>query len=79
MRMFSFPQIGDIAYLIHRAVIVKEVLEGFNIVKVCYLYSYNEFYTDISSIAPNPDTETNTLGINLFCGGLIYEQNSELN
>ena len=63
MRMFSFPQIGDIAYLIHRAVIVKEVLEEFNIVKVRYLHSYNEFYTDISSIAPKPDIETNTLGI----------------
>lgn len=66
MRMCSFPQIGDTAYLIHRAVIVKEVLEGFNIVKVRYLHSHHEFYIDISSIAPKPDIETNTLGIDLF-------------
>lgn len=69
MRRIDFPQVGDIAYLIHRPVIIKEVLKEFNIVKVCYLHSYSEFYTDVSSISKKPDLGINTLGINLFWGG----------
>lgn len=66
VKIFSFPQVGDIAYLIHRAVIVKEVLEEFNIIKICYVHSCNEFYTDVSSISKIPDFGINTLDINLF-------------
>lgn len=68
MAVINSPQVGDIAYLIHQAVIIKEVLGEFNIVKVRYLHNCNEFYIDVSSISSRPDFEISTLDLNLFVG-----------
>ena len=65
----TFPQIGDIVYLIHQAAIIEDILVGFDIVKVRYLHNFDEFYTDISAISLMPNIEINTLDINLFVEG----------
>ena len=62
----TFPQIGDIVYLIHRAAIIEDILVGFDFVKVRYLHNFDEFYTDVSAISLMPNIEINTLDINLF-------------
>ena len=62
----TFPQIGDIVYLIHQAAIIEDILVGFDIVKVRYSHNFDEFYTDISAISLMPNIEINTLDINLF-------------
>lgn len=59
----TFPQIGDIVYLIHQAAIIEDILVGFDIVKVRYLHNFDEFYTDISAISLMPNIEINTLDI----------------
>lgn len=46
----TFPQIGDIVYLIHRAAIIEDILVGFDIVKVRYLHNFDEFYTDVIAL-----------------------------
>lgn len=66
MRKPSFPQAGDKAYLIHKEIIVKGVLEEFHLVKVRYIHSNNDFYIDITALAEEPNFDINTLGINLF-------------
>ena len=66
MRKPSFPQAGDMAYLIHKAIIVKDILEEFHLVKVCYIHSNNDFYIDVNALAEKPNFDINTLDITLF-------------
>ena len=66
MRKSEFPQAGDMAYLIHRAIIVKGVLAEFHLAKVCYMHSNHDFYVDITALTKEPNLGINSLGINLF-------------
>lgn len=78
MSKMVFPQIGDIAYLIHRAVIVKEILADFQIVKVSVGNGEQDFYTDIMALTKEPNLSISSMNINLFLGGAAYEQNSKV-
>lgn len=62
----TFPQIGDIVYLIHRAAIIEDILVGFDIVKVRYLHNFVNFTPVFPAISLMPNIEINTLDINLF-------------
>ena len=64
----DFPQTGDIAYLMHKAVIIKEVWECFHIVKVSYTQGEHDFYIDIMALSQHPVFSINSLSINLFLG-----------
>lgn len=66
MRKARFPQSGDMAYLIHKAIIVKDVLAEFHLAKVCYIHSNNAFYVDITALTKEPNLGISSLGINLF-------------
>lgn len=68
MSKMYFPQIGDIAYLIHRPVIVKEILADFQIIKVSFGYGEHDFYTDITALTKEPNLSISSMDINLFLG-----------
>lgn len=69
MKKPFLPQIGDIAYLMQKAVIIREILETFQIVRVCFLNDDTDFYVDIISLKKQPDYRFSSLSINLFTGG----------
>ena len=69
MKKLFLPQIGDIAYLMQKAVIIREILETFQIVRVCFLNDDTDFYVDIISLKKQPDYRFSSLSINLFTGG----------
>lgn len=69
MKKLFLPQIGDIAYLMQKAVIIREILETFQIVRVCFLNDDTDFYVDIISLKKQPDYRFSSLSIKLFTGG----------
>lgn len=69
MKKLFLPQIGEIAYLMQKAVIIREILETFQIVRVCFLNDDTDFYVDIISLKKQPDYRFSSLSINLFTGG----------
>ena len=58
--------VGDILFYINNAVIVKEIFEQFHLVKVCYIGSNKDFYTDITALTKEPNKEIKSIDIRLF-------------
>ena len=54
MNKVDFPQVGDIRFFNNQKVIVKEVIKQFHFVKVSYIDSNMDFYTDITSLTIQP-------------------------
>lgn len=73
MKKLFLPQIGDIAYLMQKAVIIREILETFQIVRVCFLNDDTDFYVDIISLKKQPDYRFSSLSINLLQEDKEYE------
>ena len=69
MKKPFLPQIGDIAYLMQRAVIIREILKTFRIVRICFLNDDTDLYIDIIYLKKQPVYTISSLSINLFTGG----------
>lgn len=54
MNKVNFPQVGNIRFFNNKEVIVKKVIKQFHFVKVSYIDSNIDFYTDVTSLTIQP-------------------------
>lgn len=66
MSKVNFPHVGDIHFFMNKAVVIKEVIKEFHIVKISYVNSNTDFYTDVTALTIQPNLEINSLDIRMF-------------